>query len=174
MFTNPFNQIQFAADVDEARKVVESTKEFGGATMNASTGKLLPAGTQGVVIGGAPRAATGKPIKTKRLYKKAQAPAEHLTIMDVLNHRDRIRRETGMNPTVTVGTWNPTQEDIEKARPKRIEGINVDAGTLHYTPEDVDRTFKARPQELAGTDLTDISTVDNPYYVAPKNNKKGK
>lgn len=171
MLNNTFKRIQFAQDVDEARKVVEAVREYGGATMNVASGKILPAfESTGTYIGGHPNTA-GEPIGTEYLGENEENPAEHLTIADVLSHRDRIRRETGNDPSVALGLWNPSKEEIADSLEKQnkdIRGVNIDASSPLYTPEDLDAAFKARPKEYGATDLSNLETTTNPYFVRPK------
>jgi len=168
-----FDQIQGQfSDIDQtiregAEKVVESTREHGGATMNAETGKFLPAfETKGIYLGGHPDT-TGKLIDTEYIGKESATPRTELTVDDVLKHRSRIRRETGYDPTVALGTWVPEQKDIDRAaveREKDIRGVNIDASTPFYNRKALNKAFKQRPDEVAATNLWDLEEIPNPYF----------
>lgn len=102
---------------------------FRGATMNPYTYEVAKVGkTQKHAVGGARRASGGR-VATKYVDKGSENP--QITPMQVLQHADRVKKITGNNPDVALGSWVET-------RSKRTmkQGVQVDASNL--LPADTD------------------------------------
>jgi len=150
---------------------VKSTQENGGASMDVNTNKVYGYGEgKGIAIGGE-SADSGKTIPTKYLGRAFKNPISKLDIQDVFAAKTAARKAIGhgRRENLLVGSWNPSPEEVaaSAATGKNISGINMDVSRI-YSHADAPKIFKARPEEAAGTNMEDFSTVKNPYHKPKK------
>jgi hypothetical protein len=148
----------------------DSISKNGGASMDVNTNKVYEYGQgHGIAIGGEPDS-SGKPIETKYHGANLADPTRAVGLPEIIRHRDEIRDAIAGRPesersNVLLGAWNPTKKDIKDAAKegKDIRGVNIDASRI-YPKSEANKVFKARPEEKAGTDMSNFETVSNPYF----------
>jgi hypothetical protein len=160
-------------DLLNARQFIENTKEHGGASFDVAQNRLYQYGEgKGIAIGGEP-GFMGRPVKTKYIgakeARKGKNPADSMTEEDIAYRMGSLRRKAAGKPNTLLGAWNPDADSIAEAKSEKkdIRGINIDRSRI-YSKTAAKKVFKSRPNEKAGTDMSDFSTVSNPNFKPKK------
>ena len=160
-------------DLLNAQQFIASTRDFGGASFDVGQNRLYQYGEgKGVAIGGEP-GFLGKPVKTSYIGRKearqGKNPVDSMTETDIAYRMGKLRRQAKNSPNTLLGAWNPDANDIANAQAegKDIRGVNIDRSRI-YSKTEAKKVFKARPNEKAGTDMSDFSTVSNPNFKPKK------
>lgn len=161
-------------DLLNAQQFIDSTKEHGGASFDVAKSHLYQWGEgEGIAIGGEP-GRFGRPVKTSYIGAKqaraGQDPVNEMNAEDIAYRMGKLRRQAKKVPDTLLGAWNPSEADIAKAKAKGkdIRGINIDRSRIYPKGSAADKIFKQRPNEEAGTDMSDFETVPNPHFKPKK------
>lgn len=83
---------------EQLGRFVSVTRQHGGATMDARSGKILPAGARGYVVG-------GEPDKHGNRIPTTYVPEHEFGTEHVRQMANGVRKATGGRARVNVGSW---------------------------------------------------------------------
>ena len=141
------------------------TQQYGGATMDVKTNKVLEPGETDVVLVGGEKDTAGKRIPTTYYGKtrKGSGPKEtRLSPAQILSEKARVMRATRGREGAMVGSY------ISEDEPHK--GVQIDASAGVTDRSQVIPTLRARNEESAW-DNKNQTLIMNPYYK-PRGRKK--
>lgn len=86
----------------EAQSFIDSTRDFGGASMSLKTMKMAQPGDSVYLVGKEPSKRTGEPVPTEFASQGETNPS--LSAKQFAEHYLRLRGETD-SPTAAMGSW---------------------------------------------------------------------
>lgn len=145
MLANPYPLMAHAQKLLNVNQFLRnmSSPESGG-TIRTDTGEAVTSG--GWAVG----SARGIPTTD---YKTTQGEFPHPG--QVMEHMADYK-EHGVK---LLGGWRPDPKTAEEGKKE----MQIDAVSLHHD-DDLDKTFKKRPQEKAAFNLDTFEERDNPYH----------
>lgn len=105
-----------ASRPQEAQDFIDSTKNYGGASMNLQSMKMAQPGDKMYIVGKEPSKHTGRPVDTA--YEN---PGQSkLTPRQFASHFNRLKGETS-NPSAMMGSWYDKKNKASKAKGTQID-----------------------------------------------------
>jgi hypothetical protein len=108
-----------ASNPNEAQKFIDSTKNYGGASMFLNSMKMPEPGDKTYIVGKEKSQATGKPVPTH--YENPGK--SHLTPRQFAYHFNRLGMES-KDPKAMMGSWVDS-----KTKKGRAKGVQIDLST---------------------------------------------
>jgi hypothetical protein len=126
-----------AGNPKSAQDFIDSTKNFGGASMNLKSMKLAQPGDPLHIVGKEPSKRTGKAVETAFVN-----PGESkITPRQFALHFNRLKGETD-NPNAMIGSWFDNKTKKSKAK-----GVQLDLSVGHRYKKTAERKMIDRNED---------------------------
>jgi hypothetical protein len=150
MISKAYNLLIHTQRLHNVNQFLQNVRSLdSGGTIRTDTGEPVTSG--GWAVG----AASGIPTTTYKT-NNTRSPKKFPHPGQIMQHMADYKAH-GVS---LLGAWNPDPKRVTEASKKNLQ---IDAVSLHHD-EDLDKTFKERPQEKAAFNLDTFEERANPYH----------
>jgi hypothetical protein len=125
-----------ASNPQGAQDFISSTRDYGGATMSLSTGKMIRPGDKAYIVGKETSEKTKQPVSTA--FENPGQSHPGLSAKQFSSHFVRLKSET-KNPRAAMGTWVD-----EEAKNK---GVQIDLSAAYKTRSSAEKKMVERNED---------------------------
>lgn len=122
----------------EAQKFIDSTRDYGGASMSLKTMKMAQPGESVYLVGKEPSQKTGKPVPTSYVDTGKSHPA--LNAQQFASHFLRLKGETNKS-TAAMGSW------VDEEAPHK--GVQIDLSSGYKKKSSAEKKMVERNEDAA-------------------------
>ena len=135
-----------ASNPKGAQEFIDSTKNYGGATMSLATGSMIRPGDKAYIVGKEPSQKTGKPVPTA--FESVGQSHPGLSAKQFASHFVRLRGES-KDPRAAMGTW------VDEEAPHK--GVQIDLSAAHKRRSDAEKKMITRNEDA----IWDMGKMEN-------------